>query len=56
MNLAKMFKDGTITVPKEIRQQLQLKPGDKLIFMTNADGEMVIHNASLASFQSKTKP
>ena len=45
MNLAKVSANGQVTVPIDIRRKLQLKEGDKLLFIER-DGEIVIHNAS----------
>lgn len=46
MNLAKISANGQITVPVEIRRQLGLKTGDKVLFFRNPSGEIVINNAS----------
>lgn len=45
MNLAKVSANGQVTVPIEIRKRLQLKEGDKLLFIEK-DGQVVIDNAS----------
>jgi len=45
MNLAKVSANGQVTVPVEIRKKLQLREGDKLLFIER-DGEIVINNAS----------
>lgn len=46
MNLAKLSANGQITVPIEVREILKLKSGDKILFIQNESGEIVIHNAS----------
>lgn len=46
MNLAKISSNGQITVPVEIRQQLGLRSGDKILFIQKRNGEIVIGNAS----------
>ena len=46
MNLAKISANGQITVPIEIRRQLGLRSGDKILFLENKDGEIIISNAS----------
>lgn len=46
MNLAKISSNGQITVPAEIRRLLGLKSGDKILFLQNKDGDIVINNAS----------
>ncbi len=46
MNLARISANGQITVPVEIRRLLGLKPGDKILFFQNPEGEVVISNAS----------
>ena len=48
MNLAKLSANGQVTVPVEIRRKLELKEGDKLLFLER-NGEIVIHNASAAA-------
>ena len=51
MNLSKISANGQITVPVEIRRQLGLKSGDKILFIQNQNGEIVISNASAAAIQ-----
>ena len=46
MNLARVSQNGQITVPIEIRRQLGLKTGDKILFLQNRNGEIVLSNAS----------
>lgn len=46
MNLAKISANGQITVPVEVRRLLQVKSGDKLLFIQNAEGDIVVRNAS----------
>ena len=50
MNLAKISANGQITVPIEIRRQLGLKSGDKILFLQNQNGEIIISNASAAGY------
>ena len=49
MNLAKLTAAGQITVPVEIRQIPKLKTGDKILFVQNDRGEVVIYNASVGT-------
>ena len=51
MNLAKLSANGQITIPVEVRRQLGLKSGDKILFLQNQSGEIVISNASAAAIQ-----
>ena len=51
MNLAKISASGQITVPVEIKRQLGLKSGDKILFLQNQNGEIVISNASAAALR-----
>jgi len=46
MNLARVSSNGQITVPVEIRRKLNIKEGDKIIFLENANGEIVLQNSS----------
>jgi AbrB family looped-hinge helix DNA binding protein len=46
MNLAKVSANGQITVPLEVRRALDLKPGDKVLFIQNEMGQITIANAS----------
>lgn len=51
MSLAKISANGQITVPMEIRRKLGLKSGDKILFLQNKDGEIVVSNASTAAIR-----
>jgi len=51
MNLARVSANGQITVPVEIRRALRLKKGDKILFFTKDNGEIVISNTSLVAIQ-----
>ena len=51
MNLAKISKNGQITVPVEIREHLGLKPGDKILFYISEDGKVTISNASISAIE-----
>lgn len=46
MNLAKVSSNGQITVPIEIRRKLNIKEGDKIIFLENANGDIILQNSS----------
>jgi AbrB family looped-hinge helix DNA binding protein len=55
MNLAKVSANGQVTVPVEIRRKLNLKEGDKIIFLERNDGEVVINNASATAIINAQK-
>ena len=40
MSEAKMTSKGQLTVPKDVRQTLGLKPGDRIRFLIEADGRV----------------
>ena len=44
---------GQVTIPKQIRDSLGLKPGAQLDFAVNSDGEVVLQRAQVAA---KRKP
>ena len=42
MSIGTMTSKGQITVPKDVREALQLTPGTKVSFTRNEDGDYVI--------------
>jgi len=46
MNLAKISANGQITVPIDIRRALQLREGDKILFLQRENGEVIVGNAN----------
>ncbi|MHB1393505.1 MAG: AbrB/MazE/SpoVT family DNA-binding domain-containing protein [Clostridia bacterium] len=50
MELARISSKGQITIPKEVRKKLNLKEGDKVLFIEE-DGKVVIANASYMAFK-----
>ena len=51
MNLAKVAANRQITVPMDICRFLNVKPGDKLLFVERDNGEVVVTNASTTALQ-----
>lgn len=38
---------GQVTIPKKVRDALQLAPGNRVEFDVNADGQVVLHKAGV---------
>jgi AbrB family looped-hinge helix DNA binding protein len=55
MNLARVSSNGQITVPVEIRRILNLKTGDKMLFLMRDNGEVIVGNSSLFALQEAQK-
>ncbi len=51
MNLAKVSSNGQITVPVDIRRKLNIKEGDRIIFLEKPNGEIVLQNSSVIAIQ-----
>jgi len=51
MNLAKVSSNGQITVPVDIRRKLNIKEGDKVVFLEKPNGEIVLLNSSVIAIQ-----
>lgn len=49
MEIAKVTSKGQITIPKEIRKKLDLRPGSKVVFL-NIGNEIVIRKADSLDF------
>ena len=50
IEMAALTSKGQLTVPVAIRKKLNLKEGDKVVFIEDADGGIRILNASSLSF------
>ena len=50
MQVAKLTSKGQITLPKEVRQELKIKNGDKVVFIKSAEG-FTVANASLVALK-----
>jgi AbrB family looped-hinge helix DNA binding protein len=55
LNLAKVSANGQVTVPIEIRRKLNLKEGDKILFIERENGEIIINNASATAILKAQK-
>jgi AbrB family looped-hinge helix DNA binding protein len=47
MSSSILTSKGQIIIPKEIRDHLHLKPGDRVEFVTNKDGRVMVLPATL---------
>ncbi len=54
MEIAKVTSKGQITIPVEIRKKLNLKNGDKVVFIEDQDKVYII-NAAKAAFMNLQK-
>jgi AbrB family looped-hinge helix DNA binding protein len=54
MEVAKITSKGQITIPIDIRKKLNLKDGDKVIFIEDGD-KIVFANAAKIAFQNVQK-
>lgn len=50
MELAKVTTKGQITIPKAIRERLDLKEGSKIIFIDNGN-DIIIKNSAMLSLE-----
>ena len=55
MNLAKVSSARQITIPIDICKLLNIKPGNKLLFVERGNGEVVISNASNVALKDAQK-
>jgi len=49
---ANLTVKGQVTIPKEVRERLHLKQGDKVIFEVKNSGEVVVKKGILAAFDN----
>lgn len=58
MSEARMTSKGQITVPKEVRLKLNLKPGDRVLFIVEDDGavRMRAANKDISSLRGVLPP
>lgn len=54
MELAKVTSKGQITIPKQIRKRLNLKEGDKVVFITEGD-KVVLENSTKIAINEARK-
>jgi antitoxin PrlF len=47
---ARLTSKGQITIPKTVRQSLNLEEGDRIIFIEEEDGKMVVKKGALVVF------
>jgi antitoxin PrlF len=48
MSLSTLTRKGQTTIPKDIRERLGLKPGDRIRFMVNPDGSVTLVAVNLS--------
>jgi antitoxin PrlF len=51
MSLSTLTRKGQTTIPKDIRERLGLRPGDRIRFMVNPDGSVTLVAVNLSVTQ-----
>ena len=51
MEIAKVTSNGQITIPSDIRRRLNIKDGDKVLFMESDDGVLMFNSSMVAMRQ-----
>lgn len=49
MDVATISANGQITLPADVRKRLQLVPGDKVVFIENEQGDIVVVRPAAAA-------
>lgn len=49
MDVATISANGQITLPADVRKRLQLGPGDKVVFVENEKGDIVVVRPAVAA-------
>lgn len=55
IKVVKIYGKGRIQVPSEVRKMLELRDGDRVCFMEDEGGQIVLVKAPLLKGQIKTK-
>ena len=50
VDIAKVMSKGQVTIPKNIREKLNLKEGDKVVFIEK-NGHMIIANSAMLALE-----
>lgn len=50
LDMAKVTSKGQVTIPKDIRELLGVRTGDKILFTANGDGTVTMRNATADAF------
>lgn len=53
MNIAKITSKGQVTIPKEVRNALNLKTGGKIVFIEKDGGYMMFNSDEFKLFEKK---
>ena len=48
MEIAKVTSNGQITIPSDIRRRLNIKDGDKVLFLEGDDGVLMLNSSMIA--------
>jgi AbrB family looped-hinge helix DNA binding protein len=54
MELAKVMSKGQVTIPINVRKKLNLKEGDKVVFLEK-DGNIIIANSAMVVLKKMQK-
>lgn len=53
MTIVRVSKKGRVTLPKAVREHLQLKEGDPVQFEIRSDGTVILHRAAESGYAAR---
>lgn len=51
LNIAKVTSKGQITLPSDVRSMLGVRTGDKIIFINDGQGNVILRNSNLEALE-----
>ena len=55
LGVSRITVKGQVTIPQEFRAKLKLNAGDRVVFIENKEGDIVIKNAALVALENVSK-
>jgi AbrB family looped-hinge helix DNA binding protein len=52
LDMAKVTSKGQVTIPASVREQIGVRKGDKVLFVREDDGRVVLYNSNMEALRA----